>query len=188
MEATSKVGTAGKRKRDRHKGTDVAYGPYRADNHLDIWRRPDLSAHGRAPVLIHVPGGCWTITNKLGQGYPLMCRLVELGWVCVSINYRGSPGNAWPAHIIDVKGAIAWVRDNIADYGGDPDFIAMAGGSAGAHLSSLAALTPNDPRWQPGFEGAYVDQRRGPLVRHLRPVRHRQASLSAATVPGALRF
>jgi acetyl esterase/lipase len=60
----------------------------------------------------------------------------------------------WPAHIIDVKRALAWVRDNIADYGGDPDFIAVTGGSAGGHLASLAALTANDERLQPGFEEA----------------------------------
>jgi acetyl esterase/lipase len=53
-----------------------------------------------------------------------------------------------------VKRAIAWVRENIADYGGDPDFLAITGGSAGAHLASLAALTPNDPKFQPGFEDA----------------------------------
>jgi acetyl esterase/lipase len=53
---------------------------------------------------------------------------------------------------VDVKQAIAWIKDNIADYGGDPDYIAITGGSAGGHLTSLAALTPNDPAFQPGFE------------------------------------
>ena len=83
-----------------------------------------------------------------------MSRMVELGWICVSIDYSKSPRCKFPAHIIDVKRAIAWVRENIADYGGDPDFIAITGGSAGGHLASLAALTPNDPAFQPGFEGA----------------------------------
>ena len=55
---------------------------------------------------------------------------------------------------IDVKRAIAWVRSNIAEYGGDPDFIAITGGSAGGHLASLAALTAGDERLQPGFEDA----------------------------------
>ncbi len=83
-----------------------------------------------------------------------MSRMAELGWICVSINYSKSPRSTFPAHLIDVKRAIAWVRQNIADYGGDPDFIAITGGSAGGHLASLAALTPNDPTFQPGFEGA----------------------------------
>jgi acetyl esterase/lipase len=72
----------------------------------------------------------------------------------VSINYSKSPRCTFPAHIIDVKRAIAWVRENIGDYGGDPDFIAITGGSAGGHLASLAALTANDPTFQPGFERA----------------------------------
>ncbi|MCY0609649.1 hypothetical protein OVV29_29285, partial [Klebsiella pneumoniae] len=42
------------------------------------------------------------------------------------------------------------------EYGGDPDFIAITGGSAGGHLSSLAPLTPNDPRFQAGFEEADI--------------------------------
>ena len=44
------------------------------------------------------------------------------------------------------------MREHIAEYGGDPEFIAVSGGSAGGHLSSLLALTPNQPEWQPGFE------------------------------------
>ncbi len=105
-------------------------------------------------MLIQVPGGAWAINGKRPQAYTLMSRMVELGWICVSINYSKSPRCKFPAHIIDVKRAIAWVRENIADYGGDPDFIAITGGSAGGHLASLAALTPNDPAFQPGFEGA----------------------------------
>lgn len=105
-------------------------------------------------MLIQVPGGGWAINGKRGQAYPLMGRTVELGWICVSIDYSKSPRRARPAHIVDVKRAIAWVHDNIADYGGDPDFIAVTGGSAGAHLASLAALTANDAKLQPGFERA----------------------------------
>jgi acetyl esterase/lipase len=44
------------------------------------------------------------------------------------------------------------VKEHIAEYGGDPDFIAVSGGSAGGHLSSMVALTPGDPAFQPGFE------------------------------------
>lgn len=134
--------------------TDISYGPAGRSHLLDVWRRPDLPAGQPAPVLIQVPGGGWSVNDKRGQAYPLMTRMVELGWICVSINYSRSPRNAWPAHIIDVKRAIAWVRDNIADFGGDPGFIAITGGSAGGHLSSLAALTAGDPGFQPGFEGA----------------------------------
>lgn len=134
--------------------SDISYGPGGQAHLLDIWRRPDLAPGHRAPVLIQVPGGAWALNGKRPQAYTLMSRMVELGWICVSINYSKSPRCAFPAHIIDVKRAIAWVRENIGDYGGDSDFIAITGGSAGAHLASLAALTPNNPEFQPGFERA----------------------------------
>ncbi|MCW1957090.1 MAG: alpha/beta hydrolase [Mycobacterium sp.] len=142
------------RKRYAATTTNISYGPGGSRNLLDVWRRPDLPADQPAPVLIQIPGGGWSVNSKRGQAYPLMTRMVELGWICVSINYSRSPRNAWPSHIVDVKRAIAWVRDNIAEFGGDPDFIALTGGSAGGHLSSLAALTPDDRSLQPGFEDA----------------------------------
>ena len=142
------------RKRYAATTTNIPYGPGGRSNLLDVWRRPDLPAGRPAPVLIQVPGGGWSVNDKRGQAYPLMTRMVELGWICVPINYSRSPRNAWPAHIVDVKRAIAWVRANIADFGGDPDFIAVTGGSAGGHLSSLAALTAGDDSLQPGFEDA----------------------------------
>jgi acetyl esterase/lipase len=140
--------------RDYAHDADISYGDHGPANHLDIWRRADLDGAGRAPVLIQVPGGAWATGNKRGQAHPLMSHLTELGWICVSINYRLSPRSTWPDHIVDVKRAIAWVKSHVADYGGDPDFVALTGGSAGGHLSALAALTPNDADMQPGFEEA----------------------------------
>jgi acetyl esterase/lipase len=140
--------------RDYAHDADISYGEYGRANHLDIWRRPDLDPAGKAPVLFQIPGGAWITGNKRGQAHPLMSHLAELGWICVAINYRHSPRNTWPDHIVDVKRAIAWVKSHIGEYGGDPDFVAITGGSAGGHLSSLAALTPNDPQFQPGFEDA----------------------------------
>jgi len=131
----------------------VRYGPERA-NVADIWHRGDLPKDGKAPVLLQVPGGAWAIGMRRPQAYPLMGHMAERGWICVSMAYRVSPKNTWPAHIVDVKRALAWVKENIADYGGDPDFVAITGGSAGGHLTALAALTQNDPEWQPGFESA----------------------------------
>ena len=145
---------AGHRRRYAAQTSDIVYGPDSRDNLLDIWRHPATKAGDRAPVVVQIPGGAWVVNGKRPQAYPLMGRLVEHGWICVSIDYSKSPGKAWPAHIIDVKRALAWVHDNIADYGGDPDFIAVTGGSAGGHLASLAALTANDERLQPGFEEA----------------------------------
>jgi acetyl esterase/lipase len=118
---------------------------------LDILTRRAVPPE-RAPVLVYIHGGAWVMGDKRQQGIPMMHELVRRGWVCVAINYRLSPRATWPEHIVDCKRAIGWVRGHIADYGGDPGFIAVSGGSAGGHLSSLLALTAGDPAWQPGFE------------------------------------
>jgi acetyl esterase/lipase len=135
-------------------GGHIVYGDAGKRTTLDVWKRPDLPADAKAPVLVQVHGGAWIYGDKEGQAYPLLSHLAERGWVCVSVTYRLSPRATWPDHIIDVKRALAWVKEHIADHGGDPDWVAITGGSAGGHLSSLAALTPNDPQFQPGFEDA----------------------------------
>ncbi|CAM2902276.1 esterase [Mycobacterium intermedium] len=142
------------RRRFVDKENIISYGPHGRANLADIWRRSDLPRDAKAPVLLQIPGGAWMLGWRRPQAYPLMSHLVSRGWICVSINYRVSPLHTWPDHIVDVKRALAWVKENIADYGGDPNFVAISGGSAGGHLCSLAALTPNDPKFQPGFEDA----------------------------------
>jgi len=131
----------------------ISYGEAGKRNLLDIYQ-PVNDREGGFPVLLQVHGGAWMIGSKEQQAKPLMFHMSQRGWLCVAVNYRLSPKDAFPAHIIDVKKAIAWIRENIAEYGGNPDFIAITGGSAGGHLSALAALTPNRAQWQPGFEDA----------------------------------
>jgi acetyl esterase/lipase len=133
---------------------DIDYGGDGIRAHrLDIIRRRGDPPEG-APVLVYIHGGAWVIGDKREQGLPLLFELARRGWVTVTINYRLSPKATWPDHIVDCKRAVAWVRDHIEEYGGDPGFIAVSGGSAGGHLSALLALTPGDPEFQPGFEDA----------------------------------
>jgi acetyl esterase/lipase len=146
--------TTAARRRYVGKDSTVRYGPHGRANLADIWRRRDLPPDGKAPVLVQVPGGGWAIGMRRPQAYPLMSHFADRGWICVSLAYRVSPRHTWPDHIVDVKRALSWVKDNIASFGGDPDFVAITGGSAGGHLASLVALSPNDPVFQPGFEDA----------------------------------
>ncbi|MEZ5095314.1 MAG: alpha/beta hydrolase [Nocardioides sp.] len=120
---------------------------------LDV-SRPKGAVPRGAPVLLQVHGGGWVLGSKDQQGVPLSLHMAARGWVVVSINYRLAPRDAFPAQIVDVKRAIAWVREHIADYGGDPSYVVITGGSAGGQLCALAALTPSDPEYQPGFEDA----------------------------------
>ena len=117
---------------------------------LDIY--VPKSGARNAPVLFQIHGGGWTISQKGHQALPLMLQLARAGWVCVAANYRLSPKATWPDHLVDLKRALGWIRENIAEYGGDPDTVAVTGGSAGGHLSAMMALTANDPEYQPGFE------------------------------------
>ncbi|WP_193044914.1 alpha/beta hydrolase [Mycolicibacterium baixiangningiae] len=132
-------------RRNVHKSS-VRYGPLPSQL-LDVWRPKELPTEP-APVLVFVPGGAWVHGSRLLQGYALMSHLAEMGWVCVSIDYRVAPHNPWPAHLNDVKTAIAWARANVDKYGGDRNFVAIAGTSAGGHLAALAGLTINNPEMQ----------------------------------------
>ena len=136
---------------------DVAYGaPLPGDkgrrNLLDVIL-PEAPGELR-PILLQIHGGGWVIGDKREQGLPLMGHLASRGWVCFAINYRLSPQATFPDHIVDVKRAIVWIREHAHEYGGDPDFICVTGGSAGGHLTALTALSAGDPRFQPGFEEA----------------------------------
>jgi acetyl esterase/lipase len=136
---------------------DVAYGdPLPGDrgrrNQLDVFRS-ETGGDGR-PVLLQVHGGAWVIGDKEQQGQPLVNHLAERGWLCFAQNYRLAPRAPFPAQIVDVKRCLAWVRANAERFGGDPGFVCITGGSAGGHLSSLAALTAGDRELQPGFEDA----------------------------------
>jgi acetyl esterase/lipase len=126
--------------------TSVQYGDSPSQL-LDVWRPKELPAQP-APVLLFVPGGAWVHGSRILQGYALMSRLAELGWVCLSIDYRVAPNHPWPQHMTDVKTAIAWARANVDKFGGNRNFVAIAGTSAGGHLAALAGLTANDPEYQ----------------------------------------
>jgi acetyl esterase/lipase len=133
------------RRRCLHRSS-VRYGGHPAQL-LDVWRLPDLP-ETPAPVLLFVPGGAWVQGTRVLQGHTLLSHLVRQGWVCLTMDYRVSPVHRWPRHIADVNAAIAWARANVDTFGGDRDFVTLAGCSAGGHLAALAGLTPGDPEFR----------------------------------------
>jgi acetyl esterase/lipase len=140
------------RRRDVERVADISYGGAGQANLLDVYRR--RSAPPSGPTLVHFHGGGYTGGRKDREARPLLYRLASQGWVCVSANYRLRPAATFADHLVDAKKVIAWVRAHGPGYGADPALVFVAGSSAGGHLSALAALTPNDPAYQPGFEDA----------------------------------
>lgn len=134
-----------------HRIKDVAYGEAGTRNQLDIYT-PKTQPAAPMPVLIHIHGGAWVVGRKRQQAQPLIQHMAAKGWLVIDINYRLGPKHRMPTIFEDVLRAVAWAKTNIADYGGDPHFIALTGGSAGGHLTALASLMPNNARYKTGFE------------------------------------
>ncbi len=138
------------RRRDVERVANIPYGDAGRRHLLDVYRHRSHPSGG--PTLIHLHGGAFGSGRKNRQARPLLYRLASQGWLCVSANYRLRPAATFPDHLIDAKNVIAWVREHGHEYGADPTLVFVAGSSAGGHLAALAALTPNDPAFQPGFE------------------------------------
>ena len=120
---------------------------------LDIYR-PKAAKDEPLPAIVQVHGGGWILGSRVEQGIPLLNHLAANGWVGFNADYRLSPRATMPEHVVDVKRAIAWVREHHEELGVDPSRICLTGGSAGGHLCALAALTAGDRSLQPGFEEA----------------------------------
>ena len=105
------------------------------------------------PLVVNVHGGGWITGDKDTASLPLVAQLALSGVVVASINYRLAPRARLPAQVIDVKRAIAFLRQHAAMLHVDPALVFLAGDSAGGHLAAVAALTPGRDDLQPGFEG-----------------------------------
>lgn len=112
-----------------------------------------------APLLVWVHGGAWRFGTNRGlreveimtpegprtNRQTLMRRaLQEQGWTVAAINYRYSHQAIFPGALHDVKEAVRFFRARAAEFGIDPGRIAIAGGSAGGHLSMMVALAGPD--------------------------------------------
>lgn len=113
-------------------------------------------ASSPAPLLVWVHGGAWrfgtnqalrdTILRASSGEQPntqalMRAAFQQAGWAVASINYRYSHQALFPGALHDVKEAVRFFRANAHEFGIDPQRIAVAGGSAGGHLSMLVAHT-----------------------------------------------
>lgn len=106
------------------------------------------STTGSAPVLVWIHGGGYAVGSanetRLQSGAFARAGLVE-----VTVNYRlgvlgfghvaGAPDNRG---LLDQIAALQWVRENISDFGGDPERITFAGRSAGGFSVATIMAMP----------------------------------------------
>ncbi|MCI0637816.1 MAG: alpha/beta hydrolase [Gemmataceae bacterium] len=111
------------------------------------------------PVVVLVHGGAWLVGDNRCCGlYTSVGEfLAGQGIAAVLPKYRLSPRVRHPEHARDVARAVAWTKKHIADYGGRPDQLFLAGHSAGGHLVALVAA---DERYL-NAEGLGTDDLRG---------------------------
>ncbi len=142
-------------------------------------------ASSSAPLLVWVHGGAWrfgtnqalrdTVLRAPSGEQPNTQALMrtafqQAGWAVASVNYRYSHQALFPGALHDVKEAVRFFRAHAHEFGIDPQRIAVAGGSAGGHLSMMVAHTgdsavensatensasadPNTPEHDEYFEG-----------------------------------
>jgi acetyl esterase/lipase len=99
-----------------------------------------LPAGQRLPVVVLVHGGGWR-SGYRSEFAPMAVRLAQRGYAAIAVSYRLSGEARYPAAIEDVQAAVRWVREHAVQYRLDPARIALAGGSAGGQIASLAAVT-----------------------------------------------
>lgn len=121
-------------------GTALPFGTHHQT--LDVWR-PSGDATASRPVLIFWYGGGWVSGDHAAYAFAARA-FAKRGFVVVMPDYRKVPAVRFPAFLQDGAEAVKWTRDHIADYGGDPGRIAIAGHSAGAYTVAMLTL---DTRW-----------------------------------------
>jgi acetyl esterase/lipase len=115
---------------------DIAYGPD-GRHKLDVYRPMEPDA--KRTVVVFFYGGGWKSGAR--QDYRFAAEaFAARGYVTVVPDYRLYPQVRFPAFIEDAARALAWVRRNASDFGGDPDRLVLVGHSAGAHSAAMIAL------------------------------------------------
>lgn len=120
---------------------------------VNLWT-PGLDAR-RRPVMVWLHGGGWSAGS--GQEQPayngenlsrrggvvvvtLNHRLNLLGYMNLS-EYGAKYASSMNVGVLDLVAALEWVRDNIANFGGDPDNVLIFGQSGGgAKVSTLMSM------------------------------------------------
>ncbi|PNG24769.1 alpha/beta hydrolase [Methylocella silvestris] len=121
---------------------DVAYGA-QPRRRLDVYAPTAASS---APVVVFLHGGGWETGAKEDHRF-VMGALAGRGFVAITLNYGLYPAVRYPVFLEDAAMAVAWTKNQAAEFGGDPARIVLLGHSAGAYIAAMLSL---DARWLGG--------------------------------------
>lgn len=119
--------------------------------HLDLFLPAPSARPAQAIVLVH--GGGWRSGNK-SNFYAMAHRLSQRGYAVVLPEFRLAPEAGFPAGLLDINEALAFVRDHAAEFGIDPARIAIGGESTGGHMAALLAYTGGTSHFSPDGQPA----------------------------------
>jgi acetyl esterase/lipase len=114
----------------------------------DLWQPQPGSPHSGIGI-IYSHGSGWRVGDKDMLTRPFFHRLAGEGHVVLDIAYSLYPEADLPTMVSEVNQAILWMKDNCQANHINPERIVLMGGSAGAHLSLLAAYAPQQSEFQP---------------------------------------
>ena len=101
-------------------------------------------SEGPHPVIMWIHGGGWRQGSRLvGANHASQQIVADGEWAVVSVEYRLSNEAIWPAQLDDLQTALNWIHDNANLYNLDAEKIVAWGSSAGGHLASMLAVTPD---------------------------------------------
>ncbi len=113
---------------------------------LDIY--VPTAGEGPYPVVVIYHGGGWLINDNSPMNAMSEYIAAKGGYVVANMNYRLLPDNnnttTLNQMVEDVFGGLLWVKEHIAEYGGDPKRVAITGDSAGGHLASMILTRGRD--------------------------------------------
>ncbi|MFC4691921.1 MULTISPECIES: alpha/beta hydrolase [Geodermatophilus] len=101
--------------------------------------RPEW-ATGPLPLVVNFHGGGWTLGNLDSADWLCSSVSATVGAVVVSVEYRLAPGHRWPAAAEDCYAALTDVVERAAEFGADPERVAVMGDSAGGNLAAVVCL------------------------------------------------
>ena len=126
---------------------DIAYDDrFGEETTLDLYLPEDGATQRPAVLFFH--GGVWASGDKSQYGDAAQ-RLGGSGYVAATANYRLVPEGSYPAAIQDARCALAFLRAHAAEYGIDPDRIAVAGYAAGGYLASMLGVAQGTAELEP---------------------------------------